>query len=99
MNVWNNKAFSQIAKTYFLIIPVIIQTSWFLWVVTPPDARIQDFSEVGSPTLQGRYQHTILPNFPKNCMKLKKILTPGRVSRAPFDPSMASNDLRILSEI
>ena len=33
--------------------------------------RIQDFTEVGTPTLQGGHQHTILPNFPKNCMKLK----------------------------
>ena len=38
--------------------------------------RIADFPEVGSPTLPGRgggrRQHTILPNFPKNCMKLKE---------------------------
>ena len=31
---------------------------------------IQDFPEVGAPTLGG--QHTILPNFPHNCMKLKE---------------------------
>ena len=36
--------------------------------------RIQDFPEEGAPTLQGGggRQHTILPNFPKNCMKLKE---------------------------
>ena len=33
--------------------------------------RIQDFPEVGAPTLQGR-QHMILPNFPRNHMKLKE---------------------------
>ena len=32
-------------------------------------ARIQDFPEVRAPTLRGGggRQHTILPNFPKNC--------------------------------
>ena len=30
---------------------------------------IQDFPEVGAPTLRG-CQHKILPNFPKNCIKL-----------------------------
>ena len=38
-------------------------------------------------TLQGR-QHTILPNFPKNCMKLRNFwaLDPpmGEVSRTPY---------------
>ena len=38
--------------------------------------RIQDFPEVGAPiSWRGggrRRQHTILPNFPKNCMKLKE---------------------------
>ena len=34
--------------------------------------RIQDFPEEGAPTLQGGRQHTILPNFRKNCMKLKE---------------------------
>ena len=44
--------------------------------------RIQDFPEVGR-------QHTILPNFPKNCMTLKKF-GPGRArgTRAPLDPPM-----------
>ena len=42
--------------------------------VDPPPIqwRIQDFPEEGAPTLQGGRQHTILPNFPKNCMKLKE---------------------------
>ena len=34
--------------------------------------RMQDFPEVGVPTLQGEGQHKILPDFPKNCMKLKE---------------------------
>ena len=42
--------------------------------------RIQDFSQVGAPTLQ----HTILPKFPKNCMKLKEFGPPGGVPRAPL---------------
>ena len=33
--------------------------------------RIQDFPEVGAPTPGGR-QHTILGNFPKNCMTFKE---------------------------
>ena len=39
--------------------------------------RIQDFPEEGAPTPQGGRQHTILPNFPKNCMKLKEFGPPG----------------------
>ena len=40
--------------------------------------QIQDFPEVGAPTLQGGRQHTILPNFPKNCMELKEFGPWGR---------------------
>ena len=29
------------------------------------------FPQGESPTPQGRHQHTILPNFPENCMKSK----------------------------
>ena len=39
--------------------------------------RIQDFPEEGAPTPQGGRQHTILPKFPKNCMKLKEFGPPG----------------------
>ena len=45
--------------------------------------RIQDFPEEGAPTLQGGRQHTILPNFPKNCMKLKEF-GPGGGARPKF---------------
>ena len=38
--------------------------------------RIQDFPEEGRQLPGGR-QHTILPNFPKNCMKLKEYGPPG----------------------
>ena len=38
---------------------------------------IQDFPEEGAPTPQVGRQHTILPYFPKNCMKLKKFGPPG----------------------
>ena len=46
---------------------------------------------MGSPTLRkGGCQHKILPNFPKNCMKLKEFgpSGKGRVSRAPLDPPL-----------
>ena len=33
---------------------------------------IQDFLWEGAPTLQRGHQHTNLPDFPKNCMKLEK---------------------------
>ena len=51
--------------------------------------RIQDFPEVGAPTFQGR-PHKILPNFPKNCMKLKEFGPGGgRMSLVPrLDPPM-----------
>ena len=39
--------------------------------------QIQDFPKEGAPTLQEGRQHTILPNFPKNCMKLKEFGPPG----------------------
>ena len=46
--------------------------------------RIQDFPEEGAPTPRGGRQYTILPNFSKNCMKLKEFGPRGRrVPRAP----------------
>ena len=48
--------------------------------------RIQDFPEVGAPTLSGGRQHMILPNFPKNCMKFKEFGPPGEGMR-PSCPS------------
>ena len=45
---------------------------------------IQDFPDEGAPipSLGGR-QHTILPNFPQNCMKLKEFGLLGRASLVP----------------
>ena len=40
------------------------------------------FPRGGAPTLRGGRQHMILPNFPKNCMKLKEFGPPGRGGRA-----------------
>ena len=40
-----------------------------------PQWQVQDFHKVGVATLGGEgacYQHTILPKFPKNCIKLKE---------------------------
>ena len=44
-----------------------------------PQWQIQDFPEKGAPTPQGGRQHTILPHFPKNCMKLKESGPQGAV--------------------
>ena len=44
--------------------------------------RIQDFPEEGASTLHGGRRHMILPNFPKNCLKLKEF-GPGGASLAP----------------
>ena len=55
--------------------------------------RIQDFPEVGAPTLGAGRQHKILPNFPINCMKLKEF-GPLRASLAsPLDPPMVTCNL------
>ena len=54
--------------------------------------RIQDFPEEGAPTPQGGRQHTILPIFPENCMKLKEFGPPGGGTRPKFyyvDPPLA----------
>ena len=54
--------------------------------------RIQDFPEVRAPSLwgEGGRQYTILPNFPKNCMKLKEFgpQRGGMSLSPPLDPPM-----------
>ena len=57
--------------------------------------RIQDFPEEGVPTAQGGRQHTILPNFSKNCMKLEEFRPPGRASLEP-PPLRSATDLDCL---
>ena len=47
--------------------------------------RILDFPAVEAPTVQGEGEHTISPNFPKNCMKLKEF---GRGGDAPLMTSL-----------
>ena len=51
-------------------------TTYFCLAVADPG-----FPKGGAPTLGGlggrRRQHTILPSFPKNCMKLKEFEHPG----------------------
>ena len=49
-----------------------------------PQWRIQDFPEEGAPTLQGGCQHTILPNVPQKCMKLKEFGPGGGGARPKF---------------
>ena len=47
-------------------------------------------SAVEDPGLpRGEEQHTNLPNFPKNCMKLKEFGPPGG-TRIPLDPLLLS---------
>ena len=51
----------------------------------------------GANTPAGGGQHTILPNFPKNCMKLKENLDPpgGGTSLAPpLDPPLMIFDFK-----
>ena len=52
--------------------------------------RIQDFPEVGAPTLQGR-QHTILPSFPKKLHEIERIWIGGRI---PHIPLRSANEYR-----
>ena len=49
-----------------------------------------DFPREGSANSPGgTRQHTILPNFPQNCMKLKEFgLRGARVPHAPLDPPL-----------
>ena len=44
---------------------------------------------MGAPTLRGR-QHTILPNFPPNCMKLKEFGPPGEWGTSLAPPFRSS---------
>ena len=45
--------------------------------------RIQNFPEVGTQP-GGGGQHTILPNFPKNCMKLNEFVSSGESLAPPL---------------
>ena len=55
--------------------------------------RIQDFPEEGAPTPRGGRQHTFLPNFPKNCIKLKEFGPPGGASKILLCRSATGLDL------
>ena len=57
--------------------------------------QIQDFPKVGVPTLQGGCQHTILSNFPKNCMKLNEfgpLVGCASLTPYPLPPLRSTND-------
>ena len=47
--------------------------------MSAPDHTVADpgFPRGGGANSPGGCQHTILPNFPKNCMKLKEFGLPG----------------------
>ena len=50
---------------------------------------VYKYISVADPGGTNPCQHTILPNFPKNCMKLKNLDPQGaRVPRAPLDPPL-----------
>ena len=54
------------------------------------------FPQGGGANSPGGRQHTILPNFPKNCMKLKEFGPPGgsaRPWRPPLDPPMLTMEI------
>ena len=65
-----------------------------MWL-SPPTESVADpgFPEEGAPTPRG-CQHTILPNFPKNCMKLKEFGPPG-VGHASLVPPPLDSPLRM----
>ena len=48
-----------------------------------------------NPPLRGR-QHMILPNFPKNCMKLRIFWVMGRAPGTPLDPPLNYASLKPL---
>ena len=57
------------------------------FVLLRSQRRIQEFPR-GAPTPRGR-QHTILPNFPENCMKSKEFGRPGGGGGArPLNPPL-----------
>ena len=62
--------------------------------------RIPDFPEEGAPTPRGGHQHTILPKFPKNCMKLKEFGPPGGGgARVPCAPLRSATVLDLVLDV
>ena len=54
----------------------------------PNQRRIQDFPREAT-TPRGAHQHTILPNFPEKCTKLKEFGCPGG-AHTPCPPKSAT---------
>ena len=48
----------------------------------------------GANSEEGGRQHTILPNFPKNCMKLKEF-GPPEGTRVPRGPLRSATDIHV----
>ena len=69
-------------------------TCWLCFLVDRIDQwRIQDFPEEGVPTPGvggGGHQHTILPNFPKNCIKFKEFGIRIWNPSFPLDPPLGA---------
>ena len=64
--------------------------------------RIQDFPEVEGANSPGVRQHTILPNFPKNCMKLKEFVPAGGgggIRRPLLDPPLLSRGINYMLQL
>ena len=82
------KEFSDPNVFYRLSLKLIVSSNVDYASEIPFQWRIQDFHEVGTPTLLGA-TNIILPNFPKNCMKLKEFGPGGvEVCVPPLDPPL-----------
>ena len=92
-----------VGKQYYTRISNVAQSVvyWFLFTVLFTVPSVTEYTSVADPGFPwggganspGEHQHTILPKFPKNCMKLKEFGPGGHASLMPpldlplyFDP-------------
>ena len=61
-----------------------LKTTEFVSELKPVTVADLGFPRGGGANSLGGHQHTILPNFPKNCMKLKEFGPPGGRARPKF---------------
>ena len=54
-----------------------------------------EFPRGGGANPPTGHEHTILPNFPKSCLKLKEFGPGGHEERAPLDPPMQGDLINI----
>ena len=72
--------------------------SWGMLWTQQMKWRIQDFPEVGAPTLGGAQTYNFA-KFPKNCMKLKEFGPPGAVHRASFRSATERRNIINLTDL